>query len=257
MSELAGDDFLQGSFRNESLDGGDGNDTLDGGQGADVLDGGAGDDLLFDVGGTTYSAPEVDTFLFGRGEGNDVIDSKRWFDGWPGAVGPVDVDVVRFKAGVSPDDLVLEGHTTVSGPYTVTSDLVVTIDGDADSSLRIAALFGGRTSNSPHDSTIGRFEFDDGTAWDFAEIADRTVWRGTEDNDTLRMGNWNDHVFALGGNDFVQGAWGDDVIDAGDGNDAVFGDAGKATPSRAARGTISPSIRARGTIWSMQGPATT
>ncbi|WP_267896318.1 calcium-binding protein, partial [Paracidovorax avenae] len=73
----AGDDSLQGQAGNDRLLGGEGADVLQGGDGDDVLDGGAGNDILaggvYDTWNGNYNGAGNDTYLFGRGDGQDVI----------------------------------------------------------------------------------------------------------------------------------------------------------------------------------------
>ena len=71
----AGNDTLTGTADADLLMGLEGNDVLSGGAGNDVLDGGAGNDTLY--GGGSGYAPTAgagnDTYLFGRGYGQDTI----------------------------------------------------------------------------------------------------------------------------------------------------------------------------------------
>ncbi|WP_304440565.1 calcium-binding protein, partial [Pseudorhodoferax sp. Leaf265] len=109
----AENDLLVGDAGGDSLKGEDGDDTLYGGAGDDTLDGGAGNDLL---GGGNFSAniwdyventAGNDTYLFGRGDGQDTI---RDVDSTVG-----NVDKLVFKAGVAVADVLAsrEGDTLV------------------------------------------------------------------------------------------------------------------------------------------------
>jgi Ca2+-binding RTX toxin-like protein len=62
-----GNDFLQGSSKDNELNGGAGNDVLIGLAGKDVLDGGSGNDTM--TGGSS-----VDRFVFGQSNGKDIIN---------------------------------------------------------------------------------------------------------------------------------------------------------------------------------------
>lgn len=62
----AGNDRLYGERGNDLLDGGAGRDTLYGGSGNDILQGGAGRDNL-------YGGFGSDTFVFGEGDGRDIV----------------------------------------------------------------------------------------------------------------------------------------------------------------------------------------
>ncbi|MDY0870629.1 DUF4214 domain-containing protein [Dongia rigui] len=96
-----------GNALDNQLTGNAGINTLDGGAGNDVLDGGAGNDTL--VGGAG-----ADEFRFGRGGGNDVVDSYDT----DGAA-----DKLAILAGVDTDQL----WFTQSG-----NDLIVSIVGTSD-----------------------------------------------------------------------------------------------------------------------------
>ena len=100
ISGVGGDDYIDGGAGNDTLRGGDGNDLLVGGAGLDLLYGDAGADT-FD--GRSDSARDImsgaagsDTYLFGRSSGADEIYDV-------GDAGTV--DVVRFDAGIAPDDV--------------------------------------------------------------------------------------------------------------------------------------------------------
>ncbi|WP_171902707.1 calcium-binding protein [Pseudomonas sp. ENNP23] len=65
---FASDDVLDGKEGDDSLFGLSGDDSVLGGSGNDLLDGGAGDDVLRGDAGS-------DTYLFGRGDGRDLISN--------------------------------------------------------------------------------------------------------------------------------------------------------------------------------------
>lgn len=65
----AGDDKLHGDADDDHLNGGAGNDRLSGGSGDDVLFGGAGNDIVDGGAGN-------DLYLFGLGDGHDVINNR-------------------------------------------------------------------------------------------------------------------------------------------------------------------------------------
>ncbi|MEW5756026.1 MAG: calcium-binding protein [Pseudomonadota bacterium] len=94
-----GDDSLNGSDGDDTIYGGSGSDYINGGAGSDLLDGGAGNDTLegywypgdYD-GKAGLGLRLVDTFVFGRGYGKDVIYG-------------VNGDRVLIKSGVSSSDV--------------------------------------------------------------------------------------------------------------------------------------------------------
>ncbi|MDP1931405.1 MAG: calcium-binding protein, partial [Gammaproteobacteria bacterium] len=108
------DDLIQGSSAGDMITGQAGNDTLIGNSGDDVIDGGAGHDLLIGSTGWDWivengqwrvernrtpnsSANGNDTYLFGRGDGQDtVIDAD---------ITAGNTDTLRFKEGVAREDV--------------------------------------------------------------------------------------------------------------------------------------------------------
>src|SRR5205814_1427705 len=98
-------DFLQGLG---------GNDFLFGQAGDDVLDGGTGNDLLF--GGRQFSSGiGNDTYIFGRGYGQDTITDND--------TTLVNLDTIKLAADIAPSDV------TLSRDPLIPSDLVVSING--------------------------------------------------------------------------------------------------------------------------------
>src|SRR5688572_15836975 len=111
LEGLGGSDQLWGLEGDDRLEGHEGDDSLFGGEGHDLFDGGAGNDSLFGWTG-------VDTYLFGRGDGNDYIGG----DG---------DDRVQLDAGVSQTDVSLRREN---------EDLVLEIT-DTGDTVRIAGYF--------------------------------------------------------------------------------------------------------------------
>ena len=155
-----------------------------------MIEGGAGNDTLYGNATLTHSnangepvAPHwvpgiasyngSDTYLFGRGDGQDTIIDNDY--------GVNQTDVLRFKPGVAAQDLDLAQRG---------SDLVVTIRGTTDSVTIKGFLFGTPTVN-PFETraygTIERFEFADGAAWDVEQIV-AAAWTGTVQVDVF-IGN--------------------------------------------------------------------
>lgn len=241
----AGDDLLQGGAGNDqliaesgndTLEGGDGDDLLSGSDGSNVYDGGAGDDSLVEPDSASSGSPGADVFLFGRGDGHDTVssrrfDTQRWSYRPQGPSVVVD-DVVRFKPGVSQDDIALTVTRTLgirrsSGNFDTSTDVVVTIAGDPDSALSIKAFLGGTFSVDTYSSTVKSFEFADGATWSYDDIVSRLVWSGTDGDDrSFLLSERDDRAFALAGNDQIYAGGGNDTLDAGEGNDFVDGGSG-------------------------------
>ncbi|WP_230680963.1 putative Ig domain-containing protein [Paracidovorax cattleyae] len=140
-------DWAAGQDQDE-LKGGAGNDRLVSYAGLDTMDGGAGDDVF--VGG--------DVYLFGRGDGNDTIES------WTGRVSGGRTQTLRFKAGVSAQDVVLQRDGNA---------LRVSLRGSQDG-VTVRSFY----SENASASGVRRIEFADGTVWGYDTLvrrADPTV----------------------------------------------------------------------------------
>jgi Ca2+-binding RTX toxin-like protein len=188
------------------LYGGDGDDVLDGGPGRDFLNGGTGNDL----------------YLFGRGDGEDVIQNYDGWSGTPQAVADAETDALQFKAGIRPADV------SVRRDY---GDLLLTLDsGDR---VRVQAYFAGNTSANA--TSLDEVRFADGTVWGRAEIK-ALVLAGTEagdllmgfaeGGDTIDGGAGDDRIQAAGGGNLLLGGSGADKIEGGAGADRIFGGEG-------------------------------
>jgi Ca2+-binding RTX toxin-like protein len=205
----AGADILKGSAGNDQLQGGAGADTLYGGLGDDILDGGSGNDMLMgDTGNNTY--------MFGLGDGQDTVGS--WNDASPGKL-----NVLRFKVGVAPTDLVLEEVTDAAGYL---RSLEVSIAGTSDK----ITISGFLSLQSPLDqgNPVQRFEFDDGTSWDLTQIQAH-LFAGTPGADVYRGTLGSEVISGQAGNDFIEGMGGNDTLDGGEGVDTLQGSYGNDT----------------------------
>ncbi len=212
----AGDDTLHGGAGNDTLSGGEGTDRLLGGAGHDTLDGGAGNDQLHGGSGNN-------TYLFGLGDGQDVIDIEQ--DATAGRA-----NVIQFKDGVTADLITLSQTTThaVAGPIA----LRLSIDGTQDS-ITAGHFFHSADPGNPY-NPVQRVRFADGTEWDSADILARLL-AGTSGNDavtattadeTLHGQGGNDLLNGLGGADVLYGDAGDDTLHGGHGDDTLLGGEG-------------------------------
>jgi len=212
----AGDDTVYGGAGNDAVDGGAGNDRVQGDAGNDTLDGGTGNDWLH--GGTGNN-----TYLFGVGDGQDVIDIEQ--DQTPGRV-----NVIQFKDGVTADQITLSQTTThaVAGPIA----LRLSIDGTQDS-ITAGHFFHSADPGNAY-NPVQRVRFADGTEWDSADILARLL-AGTSGNDavtataadeTLHGQGGNDLLNGVGGADVLHGDAGDDTLHGGNGDDTLLGGEG-------------------------------
>ena len=207
---------LNGNEGQDLLLGGLGNDTLQGGHGDDVIDGGAGNDILaggrYDTWNGYYNGWGNDTYLFGRGDGQDrIVDD----DASPG-----NVDRLIFKAGISEADV--QAVRDVDA-------LVLKISGTTDQ-VRIDNYFLNDGVNSRHIEEI-RFADSAEVVWMLSDIKTK-VLQPSSGNDTLRGyavsevlsgGEGNDVLYGNGGNDMLDGGLGNDTLYGGDGVDTLLG----------------------------------
>ena len=205
----AGADTLRGGDGDDSLSGEDGDDTLEGGAGADylggdagndLLDGGAGNDLLRGVTGS-------DIYLFGRGDGQDTLRNYDWWNGTPEADAATATDVLLFKAGVTPAEVIGQRNA---------NSLLITIAGTSDSVNLQEYFSGGTTANNVR---VDEIRFSDGTAvWEFVA--------GDGAANTLAGTTANDWLQGDAGDDQLQGGDGHDLLNGGSGTDTMTGGAG-------------------------------
>jgi Ca2+-binding RTX toxin-like protein len=184
-----GDDVLNGYLGNDALYGGEGSDVLSGGDGQDVLDGGPGNDIIFSnlLGNTV--------FLFGKGDGQDLID-----------VGSLAIPNMKllFKAGVDVSDVVVSR---------IADDLILSIENGTlnKDSIRAKSYF--RYDDSPMQrfSPLGQVAFSSSpsTVWDLTTLANKALERGsllgTTGTDSLIGSVSNDTINGKGGNDILIG----------------------------------------------------
>lgn len=216
-----GDDLIHGSSAGDRIIGQAGNDTLIGQRGDDIIDGGAGDDLL--IGSTDWdwikvngewrqergltpsiSANGNDTYLFGRGDGQDaVIDGDS-------TVG--NSDTLRFKEGVAPADIRL----IRSG-----NDLILNIRG-TDDQVTLQRYFDEAWNGNNGSWLIEHIAFADGTQSSFADVQ-ATLFAGSEEAETIIGSRANDVLSGQGGDDLLLGSAGRDILDGGAGNDVLRG----------------------------------
>ena len=184
------DDTIRGLGGNDQIRASAGNDILDGGTGNDFLEGGSGND----------------TYVFGLGYGEDFIDEQG---------DASDIDTLQLE-GINPSDITL--HAT---PDFMT-DAILTINNTADQ-LLLAGFF------SFDSLRVDRFQFADGTVWDYNAMLAHTegvTLEGTEDQDFLYGNVTNDVLSGLGGDDVLSGGAGHDTLFGGAGADQLTGSAG-------------------------------
>ncbi|MDP2170096.1 MAG: putative Ig domain-containing protein [Rhodocyclaceae bacterium] len=219
------DDVIHGSSAGDAITGQAGNDTLIGNGGNDVIDGGAGNDLLIGSTGlnriyengqyrvernTTpnISANGNDTYLFGRGDGQDTVIDGDYTAG--------NTDTLRFKEGVAPADVKFLRNG---------SNLVLAIRGSTDQ-VTLKQYFDEAWNGANGPYLIERIAFADGTVLSFADVQ-TILFAGSEDAETIVGSRAADHLAGQGGNDTLIGNHGDDLLEGGDGDDVLLGGAGR------------------------------
>ena len=203
VAGTSGDDYLTGTDQADMIDGYTGSDELYGGAGDDTLSGGAGDDFLSGEAGN-------DTYLFGRGDGNDTIN----FDNDTSAG---KLNVLQFKAGIAPSDVMVTRSTT---------SLVLSIAGTEDMVTAMNFFSGDNPLNA--NNPLQQIRFDDVTVWDVNTIKVKAL-AGNDTDQTLTGYVGADEIHAGGGNDNVYGQAGNDTLYGDAGNDKLYGGSGNDT----------------------------
>lgn len=239
ISGLGGNDYIYGMAGNDVLLGGRGADYLDGGAGSDILDGGVGNDYLSS--GDSSTDGSSDTFIFGRGYGQDYIFSG-YYGGTDMPYMP-NTDILKLGPGITVSDITLTTDT-------YNSELILIINGTTDY-IRIGSYFNITTTNAfPY--RLSGIHFDDGTIWTHNDVvanlvslpyigasytagtagsdymtADLTYTYvhldGGDGDDILVGATNNDDLKGGAGNDIIDGGSGWDMINGGDGDDILFG----------------------------------
>jgi Ca2+-binding RTX toxin-like protein len=209
LSADVGNDLLYGGNGDDYLSAGGGADTLYGDAGADTLAGGDGDDILEGGSGNDYLTGDAgsDTYLFGRGSGQDTIQSYDWTSG--------KMDVVQLAADVAVADLTVKRSNNGSG-----EDLILGIAGTTDT-MTVSGFFGASSTYYK----IEAVRFADGTVWDEAAIR-RAALIGDGQANNLIGASGDDLIEGRGGDDYLNGNAGIDLLFGGQGADTVYGGSG-------------------------------
>ncbi len=203
----SGDDQIAGEAGDDLLLGRDGADVLSGGSGDDTLDAGAGADVLY--GGTDHDwyghreSNGNDTFLFGRGSGQDTVTD---YDATAG-----NLDTILLNDDVLPADVSIRR---------VDDNLVLSISG-TDDTLTVSNWFVDESGTWQ----VEQIQFADGTLWNAADIK-QMVLQGTPEDDLLIGYSTDDTITGLAGADTIYGNAGADTIDPGAGDDYAEGGTG-------------------------------
>jgi Ca2+-binding RTX toxin-like protein len=171
-----------------------GDDEIIGFHTNDVLDGGPGNDILRGLDGS-------DTYLFGRGSGNDIIRESVQY------VNLDDEDRILFASDIAPQDIIWsrDGLDLVVGIVDTTD--TITVEGGLE-----------REGNTG-------YTWRDGTILTLAQVAQMSI-RTTEGDDFV-IGSYFAETFnGNGGNDVIRAGAGADILNGGSGDDLLAGGEG-------------------------------
>ena len=248
----AGNDLLYGSSGSDWLRGGDGVDTLRGGAGADILAGGAGDDRGANGEARILGGSGNDQYVFGYGDGWDVIFDESSPDSLPGftndliysrmqsiAAGTLarnwggdgdyvsidgtvkgGEDAIAFGFGIGLQDLLIRRSGSAATPG---NDLIIQLTWVDEAGVR--RDLGDRIQIKDWFESSRRVEwlrFTDGEEIRIADMGSYIVGSGLAD--TIIGTDAADFIYGGAGNDTMFGLNGDDFGFGGDGNDLVAGD---------------------------------
>lgn len=199
--------MITGTTAAETLIGTAGNDVLDGGAGNDWLYGGAGDD----------------TYLFGYGNGKDVIHMHAYETADDGGK-----DTLRFKSGVRPEDVeyFYQQDSFASDGSHVDGGLVFRLKSTGEQ-VTLTDFF------SPYEGKLhlGAIEFADGGSLDPMQVMFDIISSGGQDQADYIYGDdmMSEILSGMGGDDQIFGRGGNDLLAGGTGNDQLYGGLGDDT----------------------------
>ena len=255
----AGNDRLYGGKGSDWLKGGDGVDLLVGGAGGDILEGGAGDDQGASGAAAVLGGAGSDQYVFGYGDGKDVIfdesdpagvagmsgdslnlwirqinDGTRAKNWAGGGVYEVDgsvkggEDAIVFGVGVTMQNLIMKRSGTTAAPG---SDLIIQLTAEDPAGV----LVNGHVRQFPTGDSL--------TIKDWFENTRKIEWLRFANGDDIRIGDISSYIIGVAGASVILGTnsadWivgtdeadkiyglnGDDFGFGGLGNDLVSGDA--------------------------------
>ncbi|WP_269141006.1 calcium-binding protein [Steroidobacter gossypii] len=208
-----GDDTLTAATPDiHSIHGLDGDDILRGSNGEDVLEGGSGSDRLVGGGGSDtyvfeaadFDQPNMDVIL---GERDSAAES---------------IDVIRFGAGIRPEDVRVSAVHDSAGV-----DLVLSLSTQASRYFQEITVRNGFSTQFGHE-ILDQVRFADGTIWD-REYLYQVAVLGSERDDWITGFDRDDVIRGYGGVDELNGGGGNDDIAGGAGHDLINGQAGDDT----------------------------
>ena len=207
LTELTGDNTIEGSIQRDFIASSFGNDQLKGLQGNDTLLGG----------------DDNDNYILGQNSGHDLISDVNGFN------------TITFIDGIQYNDV--SSGLVISG-----NDLILRIAGE-DNTVRIENFFtvrntiselifesGGSITSAQLFSAFSRSEPDENKTSEVVKLGSNNedLLEGTNEADILIAGGYRDALFGMKGDDYLVGGAGDDayIIGKSSGKDQIFDTSG-------------------------------
>lgn len=230
-----GADRLYGSIGSDWLRGGADNDWLVGGRGGDILEGGSGDDRGANGEAAIFGGSGSDIYLFGRGDGKDVLFDESDLGSAPGSVyDSLSWRIQEIAAGHLARDWAGDGNYQADGSVKGGED---SIDFGTGLSMANVLLRRSGTAQAPGNDLIvtlvapnsqGQWlpTGDEITIKDWFESTRRIEWLRFADGEEIRIGDMTSFAIGTGGSDVIIGTYSADFLYGGGGDDQLRGLAG-------------------------------
>ncbi|MFZ0267373.1 cadherin domain-containing protein [Caulobacter sp.] len=224
-----GNDRLYGGTGSDWLKGGDGVDLLVGGAGGDILEGGAGDDQQADGSAAVLGGAGTDQYVFGYGDGNDVLFDESDPAGVAGAAGDSFYNrISQLNAGTLTRNWAGNGNYEVDGSVKGGEDAVVFGVGVTmrNLSMRRSGVNGQdlviqlTAENSAGAQVLTG---DSLTIKDWFESTRKVEWLRFANGDEIRIGDITSYIVGVAGQSVIIGSYGADWIVGTDGADQIYG----------------------------------
>ena len=211
-------DTMYGGDGNDLIEGGSGNDTLIGGKGNDILNGGIGNDILIGEAGddTLNGGADNDTYVYNKGDGNDIIEE------WGG------IDTIKFGEGIQKKDLIISRDISKNSYYLSNAkDIIIKFKHNETDSITLKNVINANKTGIY--SAIENFEFANGEKLSFEDIKQLSLV-GTDEGETINgFEDSNNTLIGNGGNDWLYGDKKNDILIGGEGDDHLRGNEGDDT----------------------------
>ncbi|GAB3346839.1 cadherin domain-containing protein [Lysobacter tyrosinilyticus] len=218
-----GDDRLYGSAGSEWLKGGAGVDRLVGGAGGDILEAGAGDDRGPNGEATILGGSGSDQYIFGFGDGKDVVFDEANADMSRGTQDPLEQLYQQIRAGTQARNWAGGGAYEIDGSVRGGEDAIAFRAG-----VTMANIVLRRSGNdltialmAPDANGNGVLTGDELTVQDWFLAGRRVEWLRFADGEEIRLGDITSMVIGSGESDVILGSYGADFLYGGAGDDVI------------------------------------